>query len=124
MTLEFPVQISMGEIRVASISGKVKEDFFVLYLTTREKFPGADVVCTGLASQVQLFATRDTLRPSVDGLSYVPIRADEPATMVELPGGWQVGVSTSKYTVCIMGVKDPEVFDRIPFTEIPTNRYL
>lgn len=124
MTLEFPVQISQGEIHVGAISGKVEPSHFVLYITTREKYPSAEVICTGLITQVQLFATTDTLRPSVDGQGYAPIRADEPATLVELPGDWQVGVSASKYTVCVMGVKDPEVFDRIPFTEAPRKHFL
>ncbi len=124
MDPRFPVQVTQGEISVQAISGKIEPGHFILYLSTREKHPSAEVVCTGLVTQVQLFATKDTIRPSEDGNDDVPIRADEPATLVELPGDWQVGVSASKYTVCVMGVKDPEVFDRISFTDVPTNRVL
>lgn len=117
MTSKFPIQISQGEITVQAISGKIEPSHFALYLSTREKYPSAVCICTGLITQVQLLATGDTLRPSADGQTYVPIRADEPSTLVELPGDWEVGVSVSKYTVCIMGVKRPGTFDTIPFSE-------
>ncbi len=124
MTNEFQIQITQGEIWVEGVSGKVEEDYFVLYISSREKYPSAEVICTGLVTQVQLFATGDTLRPSLGGESYVPIRSDEPATLVELPGGWEVGVSASRYTVCVMGVKAPKVTRELPFVKVSKDRYL
>ncbi len=124
MSVEFPIQVTQGEIHVKGVSGKVEGDYFVLYLSTREKYPLAEVVLSGLVTQVQIFATKATLRPSLDGMSYVPIRADEPATLIELPGGWEVGVSFSKHTVCIMGAKAPKETRELPFVELSKDRYL
>lgn len=124
MTSEFQIQITQGRITVQAISGKIEPSHFALYLGTREKYPSAEVICTGLVTQVELFSSTDTIRPSADGQGYVPIRADEPTTLVELPGDWEVGVSVSKCTVCIMGVKRPGTLDEIPFTEAPRKHFL
>ncbi len=124
MTFEFPIQITQGEIYVEAISGKVEEEYFVLYISSREKYPSAEVICTGSVTQPQIFATEDTRRPSLDGESYVPIRSDESATLVELPGGWEVGVSASRYAVCVMGVKAPKVTYELPFVKVNKDPYL
>lgn len=123
MTNELSIQITQGEIYVEGISGKVEIDYFVLYISSREKYPSAEVICTGLVTQVQLFATKDTLRHSLDGESYVPIRSNEPPTLIELSGGWEVGVSYNGHTVCVMGVKTPKETRELSFTEVSKDRY-
>jgi hypothetical protein len=118
MPVDFPVQVSQGEILVESALGQVQDETCILYLTTREKHPSAEVICTGLVTHVRIFATAETIRPSSEDDRHAPILEDEPSTLVELPGGWEVGVTASGYTVCILGVKSPSLEEiyRIPFT--------
>jgi hypothetical protein len=119
MPVDFPVQVSQGEILVESAHGRVQDANFILYLTTREKHPSAEVICTGLVTHVRIFATAETIRPSSEDGRLAPILEEEPSTLVELPGGWEVGVTASGHTVCILGVKSPSSEESygIPFDE-------
>jgi len=103
--LPFLIEVKQGQIVVEAISGRVEKDYFVLSITTREKYASAEVICSGALTQISLFATEYTRRFSLDGKTSVPVDANEPQTLIELPGGWEVGVSTSKYTISVTGVK-------------------
>lgn len=99
------IKVNQGSIQVEAVSGKVAEDHFALYVTTREKYPKAEVVCTGLLTQIILYAGADTLHVEGAGDS----------TKIELPGGWDVAVCASRYTVEILGVRRPSALSPIPF---------
>jgi hypothetical protein len=120
MSVDFPVKISQGEIFVGSAHGRIADTNFILYLTTREKHPSAEVICTGLFTHVRIFATPETIRPSSEDGRHAPILEEEPSTLVELPGGWEVGVTACSHTDCILGVKSPSLTEshRIHFTEV------
>ena len=111
----FLIEVKQGQIHVEAISGRVGEDHFVLYVTTREKYASAEVICSGALTQISLFATEDTRCFSLDGKTSVPVDANEPETLIELPGGWEVGVSTSKHTISVTGVKYGQLVS-LPFT--------
>ena len=120
MPVDFPVKISQGEIFVESAHGEVQDRNFILYLTAREKHPSAEVTCTGLFTHIRIFSTSETIRPPSEEGCHVPILEEEPSTLVELPGGWEVGVTASGHTVCVLGVKSPSLTEshRIHFTEV------
>ncbi len=126
MNPDFPVKISQGEIFVKAAHGRIEETNFILYLTVREKHPSAEVTCTGMFTHIRIFATPETIRPPGEGDDrHVPIREDEPSTLVELPGDWEVGVTAGRYTVCILGARTPsgDENQRIPFTEVTESHF-
>jgi hypothetical protein len=101
----FFIEVIRGQIHPEAILGRIEKDHFVLYITTREKYASAEVICSGALTQIALFAGENTRRFSLDGKTSVPVDANEPQTLIELPGGWEVGVSTSKYTISVTGVR-------------------
>lgn len=126
MNADFPVKISQGEIFVEAAHGRIEKDHFALYLTVREKHPSAEVTCTGMFTHIRIFATPDTLRPPGESDDrHATIREDEPSTLVELPGNWEVAVTAGGYTVCILGARTPswDENQRIPFTEVPESHF-
>lgn len=104
----FFIEVKQGQIHVEAISGRVGEDHFVLYVTTREKYASAEVICSGLLTQISLFAT--------DGMASEPVDENKPYTLIEIQGGWEVGVSKGKYTISVTGVKSGGKLVSLPFT--------
>jgi len=113
-----PIKITSGSIEVEAISGVVKEDYFLLYVTLREKHAEAESVCENPAIII-LRAGERTLRAipedvnrqgGLDGADgYEKIDpATEKSTEIELPSGWSVEVSVSRYTCQILGVRTPD----------------
>lgn len=116
MTL--PIKVTPGTIEVEGISGMVHEDHFLLYVGLREKHAFAEVVCENPAIVI-IRATDKTLRAipenvnrtgGLDGADgYEKIDpSKERSTEIELPGGWSVEASVSRYTCRILGIRTPE----------------
>lgn len=122
--MPIPIKITSGTIEVEAVSGVVKEDHFLLYLTLREKYAEAESVCENPAIII-LRAGERTLRPipedvnrqgGLDGADgYEKIDpAKERSTEIELPSGWSVEVSVARYTCRIIGIRTPEAEDLTP----------
>jgi hypothetical protein len=118
-----PIKITSGTIEVEAVSGVVREDHFLLYLTLREKHVEAESICENPAIII-LRAGARTLRAipenvnrqgGLDGANgYEKIDlSKEKSTEIELPSGWSVEVSVARYTCRIIGIRTPEAEDLI-----------
>jgi len=114
----FPIKVTPGTITVEGVSGIVHEDHFLLYVGLREKHAEAECVCENPAIVI-IRATAKTLRAipenvnrtaGLDGADgYEKIDpSKERSTEIELPSGWSVEASVSRYTCRIIGIKTPE----------------
>lgn len=122
--MSIPIKITSGTIEVEAISGVVKEDYFLLYLTLREKYVLAESVCENPAIII-LRAGERTLRAipenvnrqggmdGADGYEQIDL-TKERSTEVELPSGWSVEASVARYTCRIIGIRTPKSEDLIP----------
>lgn len=93
-----------GSVEVEAISGHVTEDYFVLYVTTKEKYCNVDAWCAN---------------PTIVSLSFEKGKS----TDIYFPLGWVVEASVSRYTCQIVGVREPsheKMLVGIPF-EVATN---
>lgn len=107
--MNLPIKIEPGTVLVEGISGVVGSDHFLLYVTLREKHAVAECVCENPAIVSIWAEPGKTLRvlPGMD--DYAPIDPDqEKATTIELPSGWSVEASVTKYTCRILGIRTPD----------------
>lgn len=107
--MDFPIKIKEGVVFVEGILGKVEQDHFILYLTTHESCPVADVVLTGSCTVFSLYQYTDADESK-------PFLPEEPSTLIEIPGGWEVGITTNKNKVCIVGVRSTLDLIQMPFS--------
>lgn len=115
--VNLPIKVTPGTITVEGISGRVREDHFILYVDLREKHAEAECVCENPAL-VSIRATSKTLRTVLDEYEKIDL-LKERSTVIELPSGWAVEASVSRYTCCILGIKKPESLTRdLPYTVI------
>jgi hypothetical protein len=125
--MNIPIKVTPGTIEIEDISGIVAEDHFLLYVTLREKYAEAECWCENPA-MVSIRATEKTLRPipenvnragGLDGADeYEKLDpSKEKPTEIELPVGWSVDASCSRYTCRIIGIRTPEseVLTPIPY---------
>ena len=135
-SLKLPIEIRQGEIYVESVHGKIENEYFILFLTTREKDPGVEVMNTpniiesavnkSLHSPdtiIRLFATEDTIRYSEDKKSLLPIDFNEFLTIVELQADYYVTAYSYEHTVCLTGIKCSQSVNPIPFKEIKHTKW-
>ena len=116
--MTFPIKVTPGTIEVEGISGVVHEDHFLLYVGLREKHAEAECVCENPAIVI-IRATDKTLRAipenvnrsgwldGADGYEKIAL-TKERSTEIELPSGWTVEASVSRYTCCILGIRTPK----------------
>lgn len=122
--MPIPIKITSGTIEVEAVSGVVKEDYFLLYVTLREKHALAECVCENPAIVI-LRATERTLRPipenvnrqggldGADGYAKIDLE-QEKSTEIELPAGWSVEAEVTRYTCRILGIRTPKSEDLTP----------
>jgi len=116
------IHVEQNSITVEAISGDVRESHFVLYLTLREKYADAEVVTSGSVLVVALRPGPMTLRTADDGVTPMPVSPNEPDTTVTIDDpdghGLDAGVTASRYTACIIGLRhrEEERLSPIPFT--------
>lgn len=121
--MSLPIKITSGTIEVEAVSGVVKEDYFLLYLTLREKHVEAESVCENPAIVI-LHVGERTLRAipedvnrqggldGADGYEKIDPTKEKP-TEIELPEGWSVEASVARYTCRIIGIRTPKSEDLI-----------
>jgi hypothetical protein len=119
--MSIPIKVTSGTIEVEGISGIVKEDYFLLYVSLREKHACVDVVCENPALVI-IRAGANTLRAipenvnrtggmdGADGYEKIDPSKERP-TEIELPSGWSVEASVARYTCQILGIRTPKSED-------------
>jgi hypothetical protein len=97
------IEVDQGDVRVEAISGRITEDFAVLYVTCGCKQVTANAWVDG---------------PVESCVSVSSLTSDK-STNIWIKGGWQLEASASRYTVRIFATKIAEgSLVSIPFTEV------
>jgi len=127
-SLKLPIKIKQGEIHVESVNGKIENEYFILFLTTKEKNPGVEVTYTSNIigstidkslqnsdTLIRLFATENTIRYSEDKKTVLRIDFNELLTVIELQADYYVTAYSDEHTVCLTGIRSPQSINSIPF---------